>query len=584
MSLVDQMGQSILAKASKRREKEERNQLIGAAGNLATSIINTRLQESAEKFLESEDYLKAQAKQASAYNIAQSNRKTYEESMAYEGGQKGYASDKIYAKLLTDFNEAYPEEDYDETQRKGYLRKLADERSQSYVDSINSNFETAIKIRSPEDFEKYYAENAPGTRTAGEWLNNKVGGFFNLKSTEDVRAERLEALMTSSENNREAVFEAKKALGAKAKLPEVAKLAEEIKSFKITTEDYEELSRKEDNLEVQFPDGTERKVRAHLVTYAHPNIPGKTIQKYEAVRADSSSVAAFEKGEFGTFTEVVEYETPAGRKGTKTITFKLTTLPTGERAKLKVGEPVLSIDPDSVADFSQNLTDPQRKSARSTFESISSSVMIQGVGKGDVSMADSQLIESVLSKGEGFAEVVGAEDAYQSRITIPVAAHARHLQTVGLGDKNLNSSEAELLASAMMYRHFNSMVKKDDDVYFGRGTIEASEIEPSINNGLNSTTVSQAASVYAVDAYYALENSKSSQKIYMENSTLAALKMQSIVDFQKLIPEMRLKFIEGYEAYGPASPINSDPLEFISGRSYVERLKQVHKDRLKKGK
>jgi hypothetical protein len=60
--------------------------------------------------------------------------------------------------------------------------------------------------------------------------------------------------------------------------------------------------------------------------------------------------------------------------------------------------------------------------------------------------------------------------------------------------------------------------------------------------------------------------------------------MQSIVDFQKLIPEMRLKFIEGYEAYGPASPINSDPLEFISGRSYVERLKQVHKDRLKKGK
>ena len=63
MSLVDQMGQSILAKASKRREKEERNQLIGAAGNLATSIINTRLQESAEKFLESEDYLKAQAKQ-----------------------------------------------------------------------------------------------------------------------------------------------------------------------------------------------------------------------------------------------------------------------------------------------------------------------------------------------------------------------------------------------------------------------------------------------------------------------------------------------------------------------------------------
>ena len=36
--------------------------------------------------------------------------------MADEGGQLGYASDKIYAKLLTDFNEAYPEEDYDETQ------------------------------------------------------------------------------------------------------------------------------------------------------------------------------------------------------------------------------------------------------------------------------------------------------------------------------------------------------------------------------------------------------------------------------------------------------------------------------------
>ena len=62
MSIVDQMGQSILAKAKKQREKEERNQLIGAAGNLATSIINQRLQDSANKFLESEEFLQARAR------------------------------------------------------------------------------------------------------------------------------------------------------------------------------------------------------------------------------------------------------------------------------------------------------------------------------------------------------------------------------------------------------------------------------------------------------------------------------------------------------------------------------------------
>ena len=98
MSIVDQMGQSILAKAKKQREKEERNQLIGAAGNLATSIINQRLQDSANKFLESEEFLQARAKQQSAYNIGQANKKTYEESMSHENGQLGYAEDKIYAR------------------------------------------------------------------------------------------------------------------------------------------------------------------------------------------------------------------------------------------------------------------------------------------------------------------------------------------------------------------------------------------------------------------------------------------------------------------------------------------------------
>lgn len=586
MSLVDQMGQSILAKADKRRKKEERNQLIGAAGNFATSLINKKLQESAEKFIESEDYLKAQAKQASAYNIAQANRKTYEESMAYEGGQKGYASDKIYAKLLTDFNEAYPEEDYDETKRKGYLRNLANERAQSYVDSINNNFEAAIKVRSPEDFERYYAENAPGIRTAGEWLNNKIGGFFNLKSTEDVRAERLEALMTSSETNREAVFEAQKVLGSQAKLPKVAKLAEDIKAFKVTRADYDVLSEKLDNLTASFDDGEDRTVTAIKVKLEHPNKPGVFYEELRVNPNDPASVAAFERGKFGSTVEVTKGKDILGEEYNIYTTYNYIRTPNGY-AKVRAASRN-DKRKYSAGDFREALKPGQLDAATSNYNLVSQSMPAKGFSDKKTTVASAQVTEAYLTMAEGYDATNNEKDAWKSDVATSVATTSMRLRSnpILIDDDNyvrLTTSQTNMLAAAAQTRFFNSTILTDDDWftrYTGRGTIEQGdkdEFDITANNGLNDTGLDVNSSMYAFDAYYALEQSPNAQKIIMTDAQLEALQHDALKKFGKLTAQARLHLIEGFKAHGPGSDIN---IKKYRGRgyTYVELLEQLHKE------
>ena len=590
MSLVDQMGQSILAKADKRRRKEERNQLIGAAGNFATSLINKKLQESAENFIESEDYLKAQAKQASAYNIAQANRKTYEESMAYEGGQKGYASDKIYAKLLTDFNEAYPEEDYDETQRKGYLRNLANERAQSYVDSINNNFEAAIKVRSPEDFERYYAENAPGIRTAGEWLNNKIGGFFNLKSTEDVRAERLEALMTSSENNREAVFEAQKVLGSQAKLPKVAKLAEDIKAFKVTRADYDVLSEKLDSLTASFDDGEDRTVTAIKVKLEHPNKPGVFYEELRVNPDDPASVAAFEKGKFGSTVEVTKGKDILGQEYNVYTTYNYVRTDKGYvKVKGKATSDKLQY---SAGDFMQNLTPGQLQSATTNYNSISQAMPATGFGTEATTIASAQVTEAFITMQEGYDATKDEKDAWKSIVATNIATtsmvlRANDILTDEGMSTRLTTSQADMLAAAAQTRYFNSSILQDDDwlplKYTGRGTVEQGdrdEFDITQNNGLNVGGLDENSSMYAFDAYYALEQGPNSQKIPMTDVQLEVLKEDARENFGKLSADARHHLILGFKAHGPASPINTKEYRG-TGYTYVELLEQLHRDAAK---
>lgn len=573
MSLVDQMGQSILAKADKRRRKEERNQLIGAAGNFATSLINKKLQESAEKFVESEDYLKAQAKQASAYNIAQANRKTYEESMAYEGGQKGYAADKIYAKLLTDFNEAYPEEDYDETKRKGYLRNLANERAQSYVDSINNNFEAAIKVRSPEDFERYYAENAPGIRTAGEWLNNKIGGFFNLKNVGDVRAERLEALMTSSENNREAVIEAQKVLGSKAKLPEVAELAEDIKAFKVTRADYDVLSEKLDSLTASFDDGEDRTVTAIKVKLEHPNKPGVFYEELRVNPDDPASVAAFERGKFGSTVEITKGTDVLGKEYNIYTTFNYVRTVNGYA---KVEASSTNNKPKySAGDFRANLTPGQLDAATSNYNIVSQS--IEATGASNETVASAQVTEAYLTMAEGYEATKGEKDAWKTNVAANIATNSMKLRNNPiLTDDDayiaLTTSQTNLLAAAAQTRFYNSTVLVKD-----RWLYNQTKFDPEANNGLNDAALDANSSMYAFDAYYALEQTDDAQKIIMTDMQLYALQDDALKNFGKLNTKARQHLIAGFKAYGPASDINRKKYRG-KGYTYVEFLEQLHKE------
>ena len=585
MSIVDQMGQSILAKAKKQREKEERNQLIGAAGNLATSIINQRLQDSANKFLESEEFLQARAKQQSAYNIGQANKKTYEESMSHENGQLGYADDKIYARLLTDFNGAFPEEDYSESDRKGYLRNLARERAASYVDSINKNFEAAARMRTPEEFEKAYAESAPGVRTAGEWLNSKIGGFFSnsFESAEDVRAKRLEALMSKSEGNREAIFQARQAMGQQTSLPKIAKVAEDIKAYKITREDYEIKTEKLDKLTAKFDDGETREVSALKVTLEHPNKPGVYYEELRVNSEDPASVAAFERGQFGSTVEHTTSKDYIGNEYDVYTTYHYVRTPNGY-AKVK-GVQKNNKRKLTAGDYMENLDPKQLEAATTNYNLVSRTLTAKGVDDKTATIADSQVTEAYISLLEGYDATKNENAAWKSDVAMNIATNSMVLRTNEiLNDENeaiatLDTSQSNLLAATMQARYFNSTILIDDDwfiKYTGKGTIEPGdrdEIDLSMNNGLNSTTLDLNSSIYALDAYIALEESPGAQKVTMTDTQLAGLMEDARKKFAYLPPTARLHLIEGFKQYKDNRALTNYRGD---GFNYIELLEQQH--------
>ena len=585
MSIVDQMGQSILAKARKQREKEERNQLIGAAGNLATSIINQRLQDSANKFLESEEFLQARAKQQSAYNIGQANKKTYEESMSHENGQLGYAEDKIYARLLTDFNGAFPEEDYSESDRKGYLRNLARERAPSYVDSINKNFEAAARMRTPEEFEKAYAESAPGMRTAGEWLNSKIGGFFSksFESAEDVRAKRLEALMSKSEGNREAIFQARQIMGQQTSLPKIAKVAEDIKAYKITREDYEIKTEKLDKLSAKFDDGETREVSAIKVTLEHPNKPGVFYEELRVNSEDPASVAAFERGQFGSTVEHTTNKDPLGREYDTYTTYHYVRTPNGY-AKVK-GNIRNNRRPISAGDFRANINDKQIQSATSVFNNVSRNLIAKGVAGGTTTIADSQITEAYITLLEGFAATKNEGAAFKSDVAANIVTSSSVLrENPILMDKDeepLTTSQSDMLAAAMQARFFNSTVLVDDDwfEFSGKGELDRSEIDLTMNNGLNDINLDSNSSIYALDAYAALEESPSAQKISMTDTQLQGLMNDGMINFARLPEKARLHLIAGFKEFGPTSIFSKSFAG--SGISYINLLETAHEAALR---
>ena len=588
------MGQSILAKAKKQREKEERNQLIGAAGNLATSIINQRLQDSANKFLESEEFLQARAKQQSAYNIGQANKKTYEESMSHENGQLGYAEDKIYARLLTDFNDAFPEEDYNESDRKGYLRNLARERAASYVDSINKNFEAAARMRTPEEFEKAYAESAPGVRTAGEWLNSKIGGFFSksFESAEDVRAKRLEALMSKSEGNREAIFQARQAMGQQTSLPTIAKVAEDIKAYKITREDYEVLSEKLDSLTASFDTGEDRTVTAIKVKLEHPNKPGVFYEELRVNPNDPASVAAFERGKFGSTVEVTQGTDLLDKEYNIYTTYHYIRTPNGY-AKVKAGSRSDKLQ-YSAGDFMQNLTPGQLQSATTNYNLVSQAMPAKGFSDEGTTIANAQVTEAFITMAEGYDATKNEKDAWKSTVSTNIATTSMVLRAneiltdEGLSAR-LTTSQTDMLAAAAQTRFFNSSILQDDDwflKYTGKGTIEPGdtfgnkEFDITQNNGLNVGGLDVNSSMYAFDAYYALEQGPNAQKIIMTDTQLAVLQEDARENFGKLPESARHHLILGFKAHGPASPINTKEYR-NTGYTYVELLEQLHKDAAK---
>ena len=246
----------------------------------------------------------------------------------------------------------------------------------------------------------------------------------------------------------------------------------------------------------------------------------------------------------------------------------------------------------TAGDYMENLDPKQLEAATTNYNLISRTLISKGVDDKTATIADSQVTEAYISLLEGYDATKNENAAWKSDVAMNIATNSMVLRTNEiLNDENeaiapLDTSQSNLLAATMQARYFNSTILIDDDwfiKYTGKGTIEPGdrdEIDLAMNNGLNSTNLDLNSSIYALDAYVALEESPGTQKVTMTDTQLQGLMNDGLMNFSRLPEKARIHLIKGFEQFGPSNFVNKKYRG--TAFSYVEFLQEAHKEAMKR--
>jgi len=540
---IESLGESLLSGRRKKQKKEKRNQTLGMVAGLGTIFANKMLEKKANNFLTNENFLVEKRKQEATYNRAASFRKAHEKAMEAVGGPQSYYTTQRYNQLVTDFNRTYDEKEYKEG-KNGLLWKEAEAWAAKATPEMDARYENSFKIRSAADLEKEFSKNS-GPRNVLDWFSEKTTGFFTGKDYDEIRRERMEHLQKSRNLNKDAIKDSQKILGAGASVAAITNLATKINDFRVTKDDWITTSTKEQDYTIKLDNGQTVTTKALFVERTHPFKPNLKVGAYVPIQGNARSEELVKKGNSGkgsvkTYSKESEIDTGLGYK--IKVTTRQNALGSGE-----VIDTVIYDRPEQdAAKMSMQATPAQLGTSMNSYNSIARSMTSR---YGDQSVAESQLVETLLTMGKGYGASKDVEAAKKELIARPV-----HGYTVALESRfpEIGVSNASVLAGAAFANYVGGFKAKDIDSEIDIDMLEESpdfdEINFESSTALNSSNFSAAAGVYALDAFYKVSDQQGVE-VRLSDTQLDNITASALDTFPKLGKKARAAFIENFQGY-----------------------------------
>jgi hypothetical protein len=571
---IEELGFSLLGRAEEQRkqrrrerEKDEKYALIGGLAELGIKFANNAMQKKADSFLQSEEFLAQRRKQVSNYGTAQNIIKDYEAASASPEGLVPYYTEQRYNKLLENFNRSYDQEEYKEG-RKGLLYQEAGKWAETAVPELTKRYEQALKIKSPEDFEKIYGANQ-GPRSVLEWLSDGASKLFTGKDRNDMRAERLQALTKTSTLNAKDLEKVKNLVSGKAVI-NIATLQNQLEDYRITKDDWVETS-SEDIIKPISSGGETFNHRFKVVTLKHPN--KQRIEK-KLVAVDEAGKKYLEQGLVGQTTKT---KTTTDVFGTER-TYEVTTEYTSDGIQISNSRLVDSTSASPAESFMQ--ASPQDITAALTASSRLENILPSRIP--GTSIKNSGVIEAyVLGETDpNKTSLVGTKEAYRNQIGGLAFKNASVLSD----QLKVNPSTALNLGAAITLQHFNSTVDPEDLKGYLRDdkTFDAEDIDHLNNNGFSSEKLLRASNLYALDAFYAVEKADPSA-LMLNQDTLYSMIESAPNEFYNEFqgqPQARENIINSFMRSEPAYFFKDDEGTKLN---IVDALRAVHQSLLGQG-
>ena len=478
-----------------------------------------------------------------------------------------YYTEQRYNKLLENFNRSYDQEEYKEG-RKGLLYQEAGKWAETAVPELTKRYEQALKIKSPEDFEKIYGANQ-GPRSVLEWLSDGASKLFTGKDRNDMRAERLQALTKTSTLNAKDLEKVKNLVSGKAVI-NIATLQNQLEDYRITKDDWVETS-SEDIIKPISSGGETFNHRFKVVTLKHPN--KQRIEK-KLVAVDEAGKKYLEQGLVGQTTKT---KTTTDVFGTER-TYEVTTEYTSDGIQISNSRLVDSTSASPAESFMQ--ASPQDITAALTASSRLENILPSRIP--GTSIKNSGVIEAyVLGETDpNKTSLVGTKEAYRNQIGGLAFKNASVLSD----QLKVNPSTALNLGAAITLQHFNSTVDPEDLKGYLRDdkTFDAEDIDHLNNNGFSSEKLLRASNLYALDAFYAVEKADPSA-LMLNQDTLYSMIESAPNEFYNEFqgqPQARENIINSFMRSEPAYFFKDDEGTKLN---IVDALRAVHQSLLGQG-
>lgn len=561
--------------------------LLKGAGNLITSGVESLIVGPEEKkyseFLQSEQVMAQRHHQKVLNKDAEALQVKHKKALENETGVLNYYTNVFYEQDLNNFNREHPEEEYSEG-KNGVFWQRARERAEKALPIIEQAYARSLDVRTPEELDAALSK-AYGSRDILSVLGRAVTNPFKGTKREDIRQQRLDFLQQQKNLRGESIRQAMSVLGQDTSVAALAGYAADVEEFKIKREDYILKGKREANYTVNFDDSDSISVKAIEVTYQHPNDPTRTVTEWMPIKGNERSERVLAQARSGKGTILEDTVTEKIDSGYGYTYTKETT--TKKMSNGIVEKIIKNINPETMPPTQAALkaTGGDIRTAGEAYNSAAQVIttpFVSGSGK-QLRVLDSQIAETVLSQGLGgeqvkdlekrkemlYANIHGYSVSLQSRMADVLDEKLKPKERV-----SLDKDAALTLSAVAQARYFGGLQGKEGSYIKNIGLVNRSpnwaDIDFDSSTGLNPVNFRKAGSVYALDAFFAAE--ETGIRVSLTPPQFDALLKDAIDSFYLLPASNRNQFLTYFKEQEELQKINP-----ITKRAYFFEF-DVQKD------